>query len=184
MEKKRNRLFAGVLAVILLTAVDQITKYLAKTFLAGTPGVKLIPGVFQLFYLENRGAAFGMMENRQWLFILIAVIMLAAAGYIYLKMPCVAHYRPLRLVCILIAAGAVGNMIDRILWNYVIDFLYFSLIDFPVFNVADCYVCVGAVLAVLLIFTLYREDPFEFLAVKSSCEKKEKKLDGGNPGEQ
>jgi signal peptidase II len=60
-------------------------------------------------------------------------------------------------------AGALGNMIDRVVHGYVIDFLYFSLIDFPVFNVADCYVCIGAAMLVLSLFTVYREDEFHFL---------------------
>ena len=167
----RTNLIPGICAAVFLTAADQITKYFAKLNLAGTPGVKLIPGVFELFHLENRGAAFGMMANRQWLFILIAVIMMAASCYVYVKLPRRRHYTPLRLVCILIISGAVGNMIDRIRWNYVIDFLYISLIDFPVFNIADCYVCTGAALAVLLIFTIYREDQFEFL----SLQKKDKR---------
>lgn len=166
MNKSKKGLYLGVLAVLILFGADQITKYLARTYLAGTSGIELIPGVFELFYLENRGAAFGMMANRQWFFILIAVLMLAAASYIYVKIPADVHYGALRAVCILIAAGAAGNMADRLIFHYVIDFLYVSLIDFPVFNIADCYVCVGAVLAVILIFTVYREDPFDFLTGK------------------
>ena len=73
------------------------------------------------------------------------------------------YYHPLRLCALLVGAGAIGNMIDRIVHHYVIDFLYFSLIDFPVFNVADCYVVIGAVLLILLLFTKYRSDHFEFL---------------------
>ena len=69
----------------------------------------------------------------------------------------------MRLCALLVGAGAIGNMIDRIVHHYVIDFLYFSLIDFPVFNVADCYVVIGAVLLILLLFTKYRSDHFEFL---------------------
>jgi signal peptidase II len=64
---------------------------------------------------------------------------------------------------VLIAGGAVGNMIDRLLRGYVTDFLYFSLIDFPVFNVADCYVCIGAAVLALALFTRYKEDDFHFL---------------------
>ena len=170
MNKSKKSLYLGILAVLILFGADQITKYLARTYLAGTSGIELIPGVFELFYLENRGAAFGMMANRQWFFILIAVLMLAAASYIYVKIPADVHYGALRAVCILIAAGAAGNMADRLIFHYVIDFLYVSLIDFPVFNIADCYVCVGAVLAVILIFTVYREDPFEFLTGKKTTE--------------
>lgn len=153
----------GTLSVLLLLLLDQITKYSAQGFLAGKKSVSVLPGIFELFYLENRGAAFGMFANRQAFFILVALVMTAAAVYVYLRLPQEKHYDLLRFVCVLIAAGALGNMLDRIIHGYVIDFLYVSLIDFPVFNVADCYVCIGAVLGVLAIFTLYKEDDFTFL---------------------
>lgn len=163
MNTRKRGLFTGIILTVILTAFDQITKQLALTFLSGTGGVELIPGVFELFYLENRGAAFGMLANKQWIFILIAILMAAAAIYIYHKTPNERRYRLLRLVCILITSGAVGNMIDRIVHHFVIDFLYFSLIDFPVFNIADCYVCIGAALAVVSMFTVYGNESFEFL---------------------
>lgn len=163
MNTRKKGLFTGLIFTVILTALDQITKQLALTFLSGTDGVELISGVFELFYLENRGAAFGMLANKQWIFILIAILMAAAAIYLYHRTPTDHRYRLLRFVCILITSGAVGNMIDRIIYHYVIDFLYFSLIDFPVFNLADCYVCIGAVLAVVSMFTVYRNESFEFL---------------------
>lgn len=164
-EKKKNGdpIAAGLFLLLLLTAADQLTKYLASSTLKGTCGISLIPHVFELFYLENRGAAFGIFTNRQWIFIMIALVILAVAIYIYVLLPQGRYYHPLRLCALLVAAGAVGNMIDRIVHHYVIDFLYFSLIDFPVFNVADCYVVIGAVLLILLLFTKYRSDHFEFL---------------------
>lgn len=152
----------GILTVLFLAA-DQITKYLARITLAGTSGIALIPGVFELYYLENRGAAFGILNNRQLIFILIALVITALAAYVYVRLPADSSYHLLRFVCVLIISGAVGNMIDRLTHGYVIDFLYFSLIDFPVFNFADCYVCVGAGLAVILLFTVYRSDEFSFL---------------------
>lgn len=162
--KKKGKLcMLGALSVLLLLLFDQITKYSAQSLLAGKKSVSVIPGVFQLFYLENRGAAFGMFANRQAFFILVAAVMTAVAVFVYQRLPQEKHYYLLRCVCVLIAAGAVGNMLDRILHGYVIDFLYVSLIDFPVFNVADCYVCIGAVLGVVSIFTLYKEDDFKFL---------------------
>ena len=163
MSARKSVLISGLLSALLLLAADQITKSFALKYLAGTPGIAVIPGVFELFYLENRGAAFGMFANRQWFFIGIALVMAVVAVYVYLKAPQEKHYTFLRFVCILIAAGAVGNMLDRLIFHYVIDFLYFSLIDFPVFNIADCYVCIGAALAVISLFTLYKEDSFAFL---------------------
>ncbi|MCD8338121.1 MAG: signal peptidase II [Lachnospiraceae bacterium] len=162
--KTGNKIFAaGAVFTFLLIAADQITKYLAARFLAGTSGITLIPGVFELYYLENRGAAFGILNNRQLFFVLIALIISVFAVYVFVRFPHGKSYHPLRFVCSLIIAGAIGNMIDRLARGYVIDFLYFSLIDFPVFNIADCYVCIGAGLAVILLFTLYRSEEFLFL---------------------
>lgn len=163
MKTRKSPLLWGFAGFLLLTLIDQCSKYFAVQYLSGTSGFSLIPGVFELFYLENHGAAFGIMKDQQWFFILIALIMLIFTCYIFIKLPKDPYYDWLHLICILIASGAVGNMIDRIIHRYVIDFLYFSLIDFPVFNIADCYVCVGAALAVILIFTLYKEEEFEFL---------------------
>ncbi len=162
-------LLCGVLCCIALVGIDQLTKYLAVARLAGKAGVPVIPGVLELFYLENRGAAFGMLTNRQWFFVAVAAVMLAAAVYVYLRLPAGRHYLFLRLICILIASGAAGNMLDRLFRHYVVDFLYVSAIDFPVFNVADCYVCVGTGLAVLALFTLYREEDFSFLTPKKKA---------------
>ena len=166
MKKKNSFLINGVLLTALLFAVDQLTKYFAKLFLAGNSGVTVIPGVFQFFYLENTGAAFGMFANRQIFFITVAVVMSIAAVYVYYRLPMEKHYHLLRFICILIVSGALGNMTDRLIYGFVIDFLYVKLIDFPVFNIADCYVCIGAALAVFSILTVYRKDQFEFLFPK------------------
>ncbi|MCC8104285.1 MAG: signal peptidase II [Clostridiales bacterium] len=166
MKAKTKILAAGAALTFLLLAADQFTKYLAVRYLAGTPGIALIPGVFELYYLENRGAAFGILNNQQLIFVFIALMISALAVYVYVRLPSEKGYYPLRFVCSLITAGAIGNMIDRLVRGYVIDFLYFSLIDFPVFNIADCYVCVGAGLAVVLLFTIYRSEEFLFLKLR------------------
>lgn len=167
MKKKDSLLrIYGVLCCAALVGLDQLTKYLAVTRLAGNASIPVIPGVFELFYLENRGAAFGMLTNRQWFFAAVAVAMVAAAVYVYLSLPSDRHYHFLRVVCVLIASGAIGNMLDRLTRHYVVDFLYVSAIDFPVFNVADCFVCIGTGLALLTLFTVYRRDDFSFLSPK------------------
>ena len=167
-EKKKNgnSIAAGFFLLLLLTAADQLTKYLAASTLKGTSGISLIPHVFELFYLENRGAAFGIFANRQWFFIMIALVILAVAIYIYILLPQDRYYHPLRLCALLVGAGAIGNMIDRIVHHYVIDFLYFSLIDFPVFNLADVYVVVSGIFLILFVCTKYRDDDFAFLNIK------------------
>lgn len=162
---KKQAVF-GSLLVVLLLALDQASKYLAVMFLKNQPDFQLIPGVFSLHYLENRGSAFGMLQNQMVFFLLITVFVLAFALFFLWRLPAVRRFLPLRIVGYFLIAGALGNFIDRILHSYVIDFFYFSLIDFPVFNVADIYITVStAVLFVLVIF-VYKEEDFSYLRKK------------------
>ena len=156
-------LFLDIVAFIILVVLDQYTKSLAVQYFKDKPACVIIDDVFELHYLENRGAAFGMLQNQKILFVIIAVIMLAAISYILIKLPRSSHYFPLEILMILVASGAVGNLIDRVRFTYVVDFFYFKLINFPIFNVADIYVSISCViLAVLLIF-YYKEQDFSFL---------------------
>ena len=164
MKHKIEKMFWADLCIALLGVLtDQFTKYLAVACLKDRPAFPLIPGVLELRYLENRGAAFGMMQNMQYLFIAGAIIIVVIFAFLYGRIPFQKKYIPLRICGILICAGAVGNMIDRLRLNYVIDFFYFNLIDFPIFNVADCYVVCACIAFVLLILFYYKDDDFSFL---------------------
>ncbi len=136
------------LITILLTALDQFTKVLAAGQLQEGPRV-LLKGVFELRYTQNRGAAFSLLQNHQWLFILISILFLAGICVWQLLLPPKKSVLTLRILLAVLAAGAAGNLIDRIQLGYVRDFLYFRLIDFPIFNLADIYVTVSAALLVL-----------------------------------
>lgn len=153
----KSNLFA-LLGMLVLTFADQFTKYLAVLHLKGTQGISLIPGVFRLFYLENTGAAFGALRGKQFLLILISIVAFGLFVYFYERYAFTKRFRPLRICLTVLAAGALGNMIDRIFHRYVIDFFYFELIDFPVFNVADCYVCVSMVVLAILLLFYYKEE--------------------------
>ena len=157
---------------ILLTAADRITKNLASAHLMQGDKV-LIPGVLSLHYLENRGAAFGILQNQQWLFILLFFLFVTAVIIFYCRMPLDKKYLPVQIISLFLIAGGVGNLIDRIRLGYVIDFFYFSLINFPIFNVADIYVTVGMVILFILLIFYYKEEDFDLLFSLSS--KKEKK---------
>ena len=146
-----------------LVYLDQITKALAVKHLKDKPAYVLMDGVFELHYLENRGAAFGMLQNQKILFVVIAAIMLAVISYMLIKLPRNKHFAALEVLLVLIASGAVGNLIDRVSLNYVVDFFYFKLINFPIFNVADIYVSVSCVLLAVLLVFFYKEKDFEFL---------------------
>ena len=157
---QKRFIITEIILLFILVLTDQLTKLAAGIYLRGRAGVDVIPGVFRFEYLENRGAAFGILKNQQWFFILFAALIILVIGFIYAKLTRIGDKRFifLRLICICLAAGALGNLLDRLFHTYVIDFLYFSLIDFPVFNLADVYVCVScAVLFCLLIF-YYSED--------------------------
>ena len=155
MMKKRSydryirRLIIYLIAVLAALAADLGTKQLAVSHLKGGRSFVLLPGVFELVYVENRGAAFGMMQGGQWLFVAIAVLIFAACAVFFVR-----SGRTYWSVCfVLLGAGALGNMADRLCLGYVRDFLYFSLIDFPVFNVADIYVTVSCALLIVLTLT-------------------------------
>ena len=152
----------GFIAVILGVALDQYTKYLAVTNLQEQP-ITLIEGVFQLHYLENRGAAFGIFQNQQMFFLIVGSITLFFLSYLYIRMPQTKHFVLLRICIISITAGAIGNMIDRVRLQYVVDFLYFELIDFPIFNVADIFATVAAFGLVLLFLFYYKEEDMDLL---------------------
>ncbi len=173
--KNKNLLldYLALPCIVLALVLDQITKFLA-TSLNETGPIVIIDGVFELQYLENRGAAFGILQNQQWFFLIIGVVLTTLIAMLYMRLPKTKRFVPLKICLIFIVAGALGNMIDRVLLNYVIDFLYFSLIDFPIFNVADIYVtCATITLAVLILF-YYKEEEFD-LAISTFKRKKEKK---------
>lgn len=147
---------AFIFAICLL--LDQWTKYLAVTFLKGQEALVLIPGVLELRYLENQGAAFGMLQNQQWFFIILTIVFLVAALWMLRRIPKTGRFLPLILTIAFLCAGAVGNFIDRIVHRYVVDFIYFSLIDFPIFNVADICVTVSVIALVILLLFRYKEE--------------------------
>lgn len=160
--KTAKNWIAAVLFVICLVALDQITKVLAVRYLSDGP-VDIIPGVFQLRYLENRGAAFGILQNRQIFFYVITIAIVIAVFWFYSKLPADRRYRSLRILCVFLTSGAIGNLIDRIFLHYVRDFFYFILINFPIFNVADIYVTCSAIFLIISILFLYKDEDFAFL---------------------
>ena len=153
----------GVAAFFVLILIDQITKKAAVLHLKDQQPIDLIRNVFQLYYLENRGAAFGIMQGRKPFFIAITIVILIVIVYIYARMPAHKKFVLLRVLLVLIAAGAVGNFIDRFLQGYVVDFFYFSAINFPVFNVADIYVTCSAVILILTVLFYYKDQDLKEL---------------------
>lgn len=135
-----------IILFLAVVAVDQAVKLYCASWLTtlaqGTYTV--IDGVFSLTYVENRGAAFGMLQNAQVFFIIATLIVCAAIAIVLIKER--GYMKPvMRIAITLILAGAVGNFIDRVALGYVRDMFYLVFIDFPVFNVADAAITVGGV---------------------------------------
>lgn len=164
---KKQAVFGSML-VLLLLVMDQVSKYLAVLFLKDKPDLQIIPDVFSLHYLENRGSAFGMLQNQIVFFLLITVLVLGFAVFFLRRLPPIRRFLPLRLIGYFLIAGALGNFIDRILHAYVIDFFYFSLINFPVFNVADIYITVSTIVLFILVVFVYKEEDFSYLKKKKT----------------
>ena len=163
----RLTLAAEAVLTALLVLLDQATKLAAVSALKDGGPFVLIPGVFQLQYLENRGAAFGILQDARAFFLVITVLAMVLVLYALFRAPLDKRFLPVRILLVLIGAGALGNALDRAILSYVRDFIYFSLIDFPVFNVADIYVTCATFLLVLLVLIYYKEDSdFDWLSSK------------------
>lgn len=152
----------GLICSVILIVIDQLAKAGAVSHLKGQEAIVLWDGVFELCYLENHGAAFGLLQNQRTFFIIGTVILVILLVYLYLKrIPDERRYRWVNMIIVLYIAGAIGNFIDRLLNEYVVDFFYFVLIDFPIFNIADIYVVVATALLLILGFFYYKEEDFE-----------------------
>lgn len=167
-KKKRNIICLDIFFTLILIVIDQFSKMLAVKHLKAQPPIVIMEGIFELRYLENRGAAFGMLQNQKWFFIIITCIVLLGICYIIFKVPVKKKYNSIHILLVLIASGAIGNMLDRIRLEYVVDFFYFSLINFPIFNVADIYVTVSCFLMAILLLFVYKDEDLDFLNLRKS----------------
>ncbi len=148
--------FLNIFICIVLIVTDQITKIIAKKSLEDAPFV-IIKDVFELRYLENRGAAFGIMQGGKAFFVILTTIVVLLLVFYLARLSEEKRFLPIRVVFLFLLSGAIGNFIDRLIRNYVVDFFYFKLIDFPIFNMADIYVTCSVLFLVLLILFYYKE---------------------------
>jgi len=139
----------AIVIVVFVVFLDQFTKYLAARYLMPVGSYPVIKHFFHLTYVENRGAAFGMLQNKTLFFIVITVVVGIVLIYSMIKLPENSLYN---YTLAMILGGAIGNLIDRVRLGYVVDFIDFKF--FPaVFNVADSFIVVGAIiLGYLMIF--------------------------------
>lgn len=156
------------LIAVLAVVLDQVTKYIALTHLKPVGSVPVIGGVFHFTFTTNPGAAFSLFaaEDQRWIFMLVSsVAIVLMTAYLLIDKSSTPLFRA---AIGMVLGGGIGNMIDRIVAGEVVDFLDFCLINFPIFNVADCFVCIGTGLLLLAFILDWRRELLE--ARKRSAE--------------
>lgn len=144
---------------IIVLLLDQVSKYYALKYLKGNEPIVLINNFLQLNYVENIGAAFGILKNKQPFFIVITIVVIAGIIFYMKKNEKLTNW--MRTSMVLILSGAIGNLIDRIRFNYVVDFIdvkFGNFYDYPVFNIADSAIVIGTILFAFLVLT----DKYEY----------------------
>ncbi len=145
-----------VLSAAALIAADQLIKLAVLAFLQPVGSVPLIPGIFSLTYVENRGAAFGIFQGNVLFLVVLTSAIIVIGGWVLYKN--VFQDRVINRCLLVVMAGGIGNLIDRVCRGFVVDYLHFLPFDFPVFNLADCLVCCGV--ACMLIYVLFIDRTF------------------------
>ena len=171
--KKGTRIFIDILIIAVLVVIDQLTKQAAEIYLMDKPPFDIIPEVLQLYYLPggNTGAAWGLLSGHQLLFIIVTIAIVAGIIFILIRIPSDKKYTILRVLLIFIAAGGIGNMIDRMFLGSVRDFIYISIINFPIFNVADMYVSCSVVIMLFVFLLNYKDEDIKELEEYISLKK-------------
>lgn len=157
----------AIIGVFLLICIDQYTKYIVLQRLVMFEYHPILGNLFGLMYIDNPGMAWGMLPNKQIVFLILTVFVLAAIVFFYIKLSKQDKFLPVLICLQFLTAGAIGNMIDRIFrgeelfQGAVIDFLYIKCIDFPVFNFADMCVTFSITALILLLIFKYKEQDFD-----------------------
>lgn len=135
--------------VVISIVIDQYTKYLAVSHLKGNPSFPIIDGVLHFTYTENTGAAFSILRGMQSFLVIVTSIGMALMFVFLVKMNGESDKILLRVSLALVISGGIGNLIDRLRLGYVVDFVDFRLINFAVFNLADAFITIGAILIII-----------------------------------
>lgn len=172
-KKKYSNLYitAAVLSFTLLA--DLLIRFLISKFFEVKEVRNLIGDYLCVYYWPNFGAAFGLLKGQHIFFIFISAIISIFLVYLIFKLPKEKKFKILTVDIGLILSGNLGNMIDRTINGYVIDYIYLPQTKLPVFNLADIYITIGCLIAAILFIFKYKEQDFDFLSFK---DKKYRKL--------
>ncbi len=166
--KRGIMLILDLFIIVGLLCFDQYTKKLAILYLKDSPAYVLIDGTLELQYLENRGSAFGMLQNQKFFILFVGIVFLMVILFFLFRLPEKRKFVIVHILLSMVIAGGLGNMLDRFRFDYVVDFISFILINYPIFNVADIYIVVATVSLFLLFLFVYKESDLEFLKFKQN----------------
>lgn len=167
MSSKKRYYSLFIIYMAVLVIFDQITKLIARATLSAGD-IDIIPGVLQLHLLYNTGAAFSILTGKTIVFYVLTPVIAAVIIYFFIRLPFEKKYLPMAFVLTSLVAGAAGNYIDRLVFSKVTDFIYFSIINFPVFNVADIYVTISVIVLLVLILFYYKDEELSAWIKKKS----------------
>jgi len=153
---KWTRLILAI-SVVLFVVLDQIVKQWARVNLMSLGRIPIIEGLIGFRFTTNAGAAFGILQDARWFFVILTIVVIAVMLYFEFKFPYTRESLWIRIPMALILAGAIGNFIDRLLFGYVVDMFEFLFINFPIFNVADILLVIGTFAYALVVLFVLKE---------------------------
>ena len=155
-------MFQGLIVAVtaVLVGLDQLTKWLAIVYLKDKPDITFIPGVIDFHYEPNDGAAWSILSGERW-FLIVLTSLIIVALITFVLMGKFRRYKMFNISATLIIAGGIGNLIDRMVQGYVVDFIETTFMKFPIFNVADCFIVIGSILLLVFFLFFYEETPAE-----------------------
>lgn len=167
ISKYRSSLFVcDIVTFLSLLYVDYFSKVRVRESMELGEAIDLIPRVLQICYFENTGAVWGILKGKSVFLLITTAIIMVICIYVFIKVPADRKYAAFHVALTMVLVGAVGNMIDRCIKQSVTDFIYVSLINFPIFNVADICVVVGVFLLMFLFLFVYKDSDLDFLKPK------------------
>ena len=164
---KKKILIWDSICLILLIVLDRLTKFISFYYCENA-NIVLIKDYIEITYTKNAGGALGILNNQRFFFIFIAVLFICLILFFLFAMPNDKKFNALHIWVSFILAGIIGNMVDRCIYGNVIDIIYISKVDFPVFNLSDIYISLGIIFTIIIVLFRLKEKDFEFMNFKQN----------------
>lgn len=169
--KERFKVKIHIIPIIfigILVAFDQLVKNIIINYFDLYESKSIIKNILDFTYVRNEGAAWGMFAGGRYIFIILTMFVFAGIFYIYSNIYSIKRYNLLKFALVVLVAGAIGNLIDRVQNGYVIDFIDVNFFNFPVFNIADIYVVVSLIITFVLLLLVYNNEEFDEIMGKKN----------------